>query len=104
MCLEIPPKYGVANTVGQLKGKSAMLIQQKYGRQRNFVGFKFWSRCYCVSTVGLDKAVIREYIRRQEECEKQKGNGNSGIEGKHGRPESPPRKGASSNYPHPLCG
>lgn len=28
MCLEIPPKYGVANTVGKLKGKSAMLIQR----------------------------------------------------------------------------
>jgi putative transposase len=38
MCLGIPPKYSVANTVGKLKGKSAIMIHQKHGRVRNFVG------------------------------------------------------------------
>ena len=33
------------------------------------MGFTFWSRGYCVSTVGLDEAVIRSYIRTQEERE-----------------------------------
>jgi len=70
MCLGIPPKYSVAHTVGKLKGKSAIMIHQKYGRARNFVGLNFWSRGYCVSTVGLDEAVILEYIRTQEEREK----------------------------------
>ena len=70
MCLGIPPKYSVANTVGKLKGKAAIMIHQKYGRQRNFVGLHFWARGYCVSTVGLDEAVVREYIRMQEEHEK----------------------------------
>jgi putative transposase len=70
MCLGIPPKYSVANTIGKLKGKSAIMIHQRYGRKRNFVGLNFWSRGYCVSTVGLDEAVIREYIRTQEEREK----------------------------------
>ena len=41
MCLGIPPKYSVANTVGKLKGKAAIMIHQKYGRQRNFVGLHF---------------------------------------------------------------
>jgi len=67
MCLEIPPPYGVANTIGRLKGKSAIMIHQKFGRRRNFVGLSFWSRGYCVSTVGLDEAMIREYIRNQDE-------------------------------------
>jgi putative transposase len=31
------------------------------------VGLNFWARGYCVSTVGLDEAVILEYIRTQEE-------------------------------------
>ena len=70
MCLGIPPKYSVAHTGGKLKGKSAIMIHQKYGRVRNFVGLNFWSRGYCVSTVGLDEAVILEYIRTQEEREK----------------------------------
>ena len=69
-CLGIPPKYSVANTVGKLKGKAAIMIHQKYGRQKNFVGLHFWARGYCVSTVGLDEAVVREYIRTQEEQEK----------------------------------
>lgn len=71
MCLAIPPKYSVANTIGKLKGKSAIMIHHRYGRKRNFVGLNFWSRGYCVSTVGLDEGVIRAYIRNQEEREKQ---------------------------------
>ena len=69
--LGIPPKFSVANTVGFLKGKSAIRIHREYlGRQRNFTGYHFWARGYCVSTVGLAEEVIREYIRKQEEDEK----------------------------------
>ena len=71
MCLGIAPKYSVANTIGKLKGKSTIMLHQKYGRKRNFIGLKFWSRGYCVSTVGLDEEVVRNYIRTQEERERQ---------------------------------
>ena len=48
--LGIPPKLSVANTVGFLKGKSAIRIHREYlGRQRNFTGYHFWARGYCVS-------------------------------------------------------
>jgi putative transposase len=71
LCVSIPPKFSVANTVGFLKGKSAIRIHRQFlGRQRNFTGFHFWARGYCVSTVGLDEATIREYIRNQEQEEK----------------------------------
>ena len=67
LCLSIPPKFSVANTVGFLKGKSAIRIHREYlGCQRQFTGFHFWARGYCVSTIGLDEQVIREYIRNQE--------------------------------------
>ena len=36
-------------------------------RKRNFVGQHFWARGYFVSTVGRDEAVIREYIKKQEQ-------------------------------------
>ncbi len=68
--LGIPPKFSVANIIGKLKGKSTILINQKYVRQRNFRGLNFWSRGYCVSTVGLNEGVIREYIRTQEQRDK----------------------------------
>ena len=71
VCLSIPPKFSVANTVGFLKGTSAIKIHREYlGRKRNFTGKHFWARGYCVSTIGLDEVVVRQYIRAQEEDEK----------------------------------
>ena len=68
LCLSIPPKYSVANTIGFLKGKSAVRIHREFlGKNRNFTGYHFWTRGYCVSTVGLDEQTIRDYIRDQEE-------------------------------------
>ena len=68
MMISIPPKYSVAQVVGFIKGKSAIHIAREFaGRKRNFVGQSFWARGYFVSTVGRDEAVIREYIRRQEQ-------------------------------------
>ena len=67
----IPPKYSVSNTVGFIKGKSAIRIHREYlGRGRNFAGFHFWAKGYCVSTVGIDEKTVREYIRHQEKREK----------------------------------
>jgi putative transposase len=75
LCVSIPPKYSVANTVGFLKGKSAIRIHREYlNKRRNFTGFHFWARGYCVSTVGLDEKTIRAYIREQEEEERRQEN------------------------------
>jgi putative transposase len=71
MLLMIPPKFSVAHTVGFLKGKSAIRIFRDYVQvKRNFTGRHFWARGYCVSTVGLDEEVIRNYIKNQELEEK----------------------------------
>jgi putative transposase len=67
MYLAIAPKYSVSTMVGYLKGKSAMIVFEKYSRlKRNFRGHSFWARGYYVSTVGLDEAKIRKYIKNQE--------------------------------------
>ena len=67
ICLSIPPKYAVSNVVGYIKGKSAITIARRFGgRTRNFTGEVFWARGYFVSTVGLDEAMVRAYIRNQE--------------------------------------
>jgi putative transposase len=34
-------------------------------------GLHFWARGYCVSTVGLDEATVRKYIREQENVDNQ---------------------------------
>ena len=65
LCLAIPPKYSVASIVGYLKGKSTMIVFERYGK-RNFRGHSFWARGYYVSTVGRDEEQVRQYIRNQE--------------------------------------
>ena len=67
MCISIPPKYAVSNVVGYIKGKSAIQIARLFGRKQNFTGENFWARGYFVSTVGLDEAMVRAYIRQQEQ-------------------------------------
>ena len=68
MLLSIPPKYGVSQVVGYMKGKSAIHLARTYAeRKRNFVGQHFWARGYFVSTVGRDDAAIRDDIRNQEQ-------------------------------------
>jgi len=67
MCLSIPPKYSVSNIVGYLKGKSAIEVFERHSKlRRNFRGHHFWARGYYVSTVGLDEAKVRNYIKNQE--------------------------------------
>jgi putative transposase len=70
MLISIPPKYGVAQVVGFMKGKSAIWIARMMGRQRNFMGQNFWARGYYVSTVGLEEKALREYIAAQEEADR----------------------------------
>ena len=73
MCLSIPPKYSVSNTVGFLKGKSAVRIHRELQGHRRMTGLHFWATGYCVSTVGLDEKTIRAYIREQEELQRRQG-------------------------------
>ncbi len=68
----IPPKYAVSEVLGYLKGKLAMRIFQRYERfGRQYWGRHLWARGYCVSTVGLDEERIRQYVRWQEERERE---------------------------------
>ena len=71
MCLSVPPKFSIAFIIGFLKGKSAIRIHREIMKVKRVTGLHFWSRGYCVSTVGLDEATIRKYIRDQDQLEKQ---------------------------------
>jgi putative transposase len=67
LCISVPPKYALSTMVGYLKGKSAMVVFEKYSKvKRNFKGHSFWARGYYISTVGLDEARVRKYIQDQE--------------------------------------
>jgi putative transposase len=76
LLLSVPPRYSIAMTVGYLNGKSAIRIHRDYANVRGTLfGRSFWSRGYCVSTVGFDEDSVRQYIQEQEEREKQQEQG-----------------------------
>lgn len=67
MLVAIPPKYSVSQFMGYLKGKSAMMIYERHANLKyKFGNQHFWAEGYYVSTVGLNEATIRKYIREQE--------------------------------------
>ena len=70
MVLSIPPKYSVANTLGFLKGKSAVRIHRELMKKRRVTGLHFWAAGYCVSTIGLNEETIRKYVREQQSRER----------------------------------
>ena len=66
MLVLIPPKIAVSSFVGYLKGKSALMMFNKYANLKYKFGNRhFWSEGYYVSTVGLNEATVRKYIREQ---------------------------------------
>ena len=66
MLVTIPPKYSVAQIMGYLKGKSSLMIFEKYANLKYKYGNRhFWCRGYYVSTVGANKKAIQEYIKNQ---------------------------------------
>jgi len=74
MVLSVPPRLSIAMVIGFLKGKSAIRIRRELEKTRGTLfGRSFWSRGYCVSTVGLDEASIRKYVRDQEKNDKDQG-------------------------------
>ena len=66
LLLAIPPKMAVSSFMGYLKGKSSLMIFQKYGNMKYaYRNREFWCRGYYVDTVGKNGKAIKEYIANQ---------------------------------------
>jgi putative transposase len=71
MLVSMPPKINVSEFMGYLKGKSSLMIFDKFVNMKYRYGNRqFWCRGYYVDTVGRNKKVIEEYIRNQLEEDK----------------------------------
>ena len=72
LVLWIPPKYAVSEIMGFLKGKLAIRVFERFPQLgRRYWGRHLWARGYCVSTVGVDEEMIRQYVRWQEQQDRQ---------------------------------
>ena len=71
MLIEIPPKIAVSSFMGFLKGKSSLIIHERYANLKYKHGNRsFWCRGYYVDTAGKNTKKIAEYIRNQLEEDK----------------------------------
>ena len=72
MLLAIPPKISVSGFMGFLKGKSSLMIYQKWGSMKfKYRNRQFWCRGYYVDTVGKNAKAIKEYIATQLKQDKE---------------------------------
>ena len=68
----IPPKISVSGFMGYLKGKSSLIIYQRFGTAKfQYRCREFWCRGYFVDTTGKNTQVIKEYIQNQLKRDKE---------------------------------
>ena len=68
MLVSIPPYMSVAQFMGTLKSKSALMIFDRHANLKYKYGNRnFWCRGYYVDTVGKNEKMIKDYIRNQLE-------------------------------------
>ena len=66
MLVSIPPKISVSSFVGFLKGKSSLMLFERFTNLKYKYGNRhFWCRGYYVDTIGRNKKAIQEYIKNQ---------------------------------------
>ena len=75
MYVSIPPKLAVSEFMGYLKGKSTLMLFDRYPQYRTAGKKNFWARGYYVATVGnVNEDTIKQYIKQQEENDKLEDN------------------------------
>jgi len=67
MVMEIPPKYSISDVMGGLKSQSASELRRAFKWLENMYWKEniVWSPGYFVSSVGVDGAIIKNYVEHQ---------------------------------------
>ena len=64
MYISVPPKYSPSQVMKILKGKSAERLRREFPELRKqYWGMHIWARGYFVSTVGIDRDIIKNYVK-----------------------------------------
>ena len=73
LSVSIPPKMSISSFMGYLKGKSTLMIYDKYPKLQSKGDKAFWARGYYVATIGnVTEEAIKKYIEEQSEESKKK--------------------------------
>ena len=66
MYVSVPPKHSPSKVMKVLKGKSAEHLRKEFlDLRQQYWGMHIWARGYFVSTVGIDRDVIKAYVKKQ---------------------------------------
>ena len=66
MFVSLPPKFSVSRFMGILKGKSSLMISQRWSNSLSSFGQRnFWCRGYYVDTSCKNESKILEYVKNQ---------------------------------------
>ena len=66
MLVEIPPKMSVSSFVGFLKGKSSLMVYERWSNIKfKYRNRELWCKGYYVDTAGKNAHKITEYIQNQ---------------------------------------
>ena len=88
MLLEIPPKYSVSSFMGYLKGKSSLMLYEKFPELKyKYRNREFWCRGYYVDTAGKNAKTDRRSTSKHQLDEDQ--DGGAADDGKHLSKEGP---------------
>ena len=72
LLVSIPPYMSIAQFVGTLKSKSALMIFDRHANLKYKYGSRnFWCRGYFVDTVGKNTKAIKEYIENQLKADRE---------------------------------
>ena len=72
MLVSIPHKLSISGFMGYLKGKSSLMIFQKFGNLKfAYRNREFWCRGYYVDTTGKNTKAIKQYIENQLKIDKE---------------------------------
>ena len=64
MYISVPPKYSPSHVMKILKGKSAERLRREFPELRKqYWGMHIWARGYFVSTVGIHRDIIKNYVK-----------------------------------------
>ena len=68
MYVSVPPKYSPSHVMKILKGKSAEYLRRGFPElAKKYWGLHIWARGYFVSTIGIDRDVIKQYVQDQQD-------------------------------------
>ena len=68
--VSVPPKHSPATVMKILKGKSAEYLRKEFPELRKkYWGMHLWARGYFASTVGVDRDIIKAYVKKQIETQ-----------------------------------